>query len=80
MKCKAGFIVSWVPYAIVSFYTCFIDENAISPLATTMPAFFSKSSMVWTTLFFILTNNNIRSRFFGSNKQNLTSTNLTNSR
>lgn len=59
-----GFIVSWTPYAIVSFYTGFIDEEAISPLGATMPAFFMKSSMVWSTLFFILTNNNIRPKFF----------------
>ena len=60
--------MSWTPYALVSFYTCFIDENGISPLASTVPAFFSKSSIIWTTLFFITTNQNIRSKFMFCSK------------
>ena len=58
-------MVSCTPYAFVSFYTAFIDEDAISPLGTTLPAFFLKSSMVWSTLFFVVTNRNIKSKIRG---------------
>ena len=66
------FCIVWaiISYALVSFYTCFIDENGISPLASTVPAFFSKSSIIWTTLFFITTNQNIRSKFICSKPPN----------
>lgn len=64
---KAGFVVSWTPYAFVSFYTGFIDEKAISPLGATLPACFMKSSMVWSSLFFVCTNRNIRKKLKGDN-------------
>ena len=66
---EVSFLVSWTPYAFVSFYTAFIDEKAISPLGATLPACIAKSAIVWSTFFFVLTNKNIRSKFQKSNPE-----------
>jgi len=58
-----SFLIAWTPYAFVSFYTGFVDDETISPSASTIPAFIMKSSMVWSTIFFVLTNKNIQSKF-----------------
>ena len=44
------FLLCWTPYAIVSMYSAFIDPYAISATMATVPAFFSKSSLLWPAL------------------------------
>jgi len=59
---KVGFIITWTPYAIVSLYSAFIDAKRISPLMTTLPAFFAKSSMLWPSVLFMFSNSKIRKK------------------
>ncbi len=59
---QVGFVASWTPYAFVSFYTGFIDEHAVSPFGATMPAFLMKTSMVWSTVFFVFSSKNIKEK------------------
>lgn len=54
--------MSWTPYAVVSFYGAFIASDDIAPIAGTIPAYFAKSSMVWSTLFYIFTNRKLKSK------------------
>lgn len=58
----AGFVITWTPYAVVSLYSAFIDSNAITPIGSTIPALFAKSSMLWSTLLYLLTNKSIKSK------------------
>ncbi|RNA28801.1 melanopsin [Brachionus plicatilis] len=55
----AGFVVSWTPYAMVSMYRVFVDQN-VSPMAGTIPAMFAKSTLLWTSLLYIYSNRKIR--------------------
>ena len=55
-------MITWSPYAIVSMYSAFINSSHISPLIATLPAMFAKSSFVWSTLFFMFSNNQIRNK------------------
>ena len=47
-----GFVISWTPYAGVAFYAAFLGED-LPPIWGTLPAMFSKSSMVWTSIIYI---------------------------
>jgi len=47
-------------------YSAFIDPDHITPAVSTIPALFAKSSMLWSTIFFIYTNKDLRKRFWGS--------------
>lgn len=58
-----GYLLTWTPYSIVSMYSAFIDPSDISPLASTLPAMFAKSSMVWSTILFIYSNDYIKIKF-----------------
>lgn len=60
----AGFAVTWTPYALVSMVSAFIDPHLISPLGTLLPALFAKTSMVWSTMFYILSNKQIKAKVF----------------
>lgn len=59
---KVGFIITWTPYAIVSLYSAFINADRISPLVTTLPALFAKSSMLWPSMLFMFSNSKIRNK------------------
>jgi hypothetical protein len=56
-----AFFVSWTPYAIVSLYAGFFEEN-IPPLLTTLPAMFAKTSLLWTSMFYLFTNKQFKSK------------------
>lgn len=43
-------------------YSPFINSDHISPLYSTIPAMFAKSSFVWSTIMFIFSNNQIKSK------------------
>lgn len=51
-----------MPYSVVSFYSAFINPNDISPLGSSLPAMFAKSSMVWSSLLILFANKQIRSK------------------
>ena len=52
-------MLTWTPYSIVSFISAFTSYE-ISPLGSTLPAAFAKSSAVWSSLFYIFSNKIIR--------------------
>lgn len=54
------FVGAWTPYAIVVCTSMFIDPEIIGPMAATLPALIAKSSMFWSSLYFLYTNSNIR--------------------
>ena len=63
-----GFLITWTPYTIVFLYNCFKDINDESqPILSTISAVFAKSSVFWSTLFYILTNKNIKSKLLNKN-------------
>jgi hypothetical protein len=46
-------------------YTAFVNASGVKDeLLGTVPAIFAKSSMLWPTLLYILTNKNIKARIF----------------
>lgn len=47
-------------------YSAFIDADGISPLGSTIPAMFAKSSMVWSTILFVYSNKPIRNKFLNN--------------
>jgi len=61
---KAGFGISWLPYALVSMISAFIDPDLISPMGSLLPALFAKTSMVWSTVFYIMSNKQIKYKVF----------------
>jgi hypothetical protein len=55
-----------IPYSVVAMYTAFVDEKGVGEIAGTWPAILAKSSMLWTPVTCIFTNQNIRSKVFAS--------------
>ena len=55
------FLFAWVPYAAVSFFNAFISDSVGYPLLSTIPAFFAKSSVVWSSLFYLCTDVKMKS-------------------
>ena len=53
-----SFLLSWSPYAIVSMYAAFVDR--VEAMTSTLPSLFAKSSMLWTSVFYILSNKKVR--------------------
>jgi hypothetical protein len=56
-----AFLVSWMPYATVSMSIA-IFQVKVSPMMATLPAMFTKSSLLWTPLFFLFSNSQFRKR------------------
>lgn len=69
------FVITWTPYAIVAMASAILGDYKISPLLATLPAVIAKSSMLWSSLYFLLTNNIIRRKLMnnlrGNNLDNL---------
>lgn len=61
---KACYLVTWTPYAIVSMYRMLVDSNGVKPIYGTLPALFAKTSLIWTSLLYILLNKQIKRRLF----------------
>ena len=53
-------MVSWVPYAAVCIWT--VLGGHVTPFASTLPAMFAKSSLLWTSVLYFITNKNVRSK------------------
>lgn len=60
----AGFGISWTPYAIAAMISAFIDPEWITPMGSLLPALFAKTSMVWSTVFYIMSNKQIKYKIF----------------
>ena len=68
---KVSFMISWVPYALVCIYRVFFETSHMSPFTATLPAMFAKSSMLWSSLLYFLTNRKVRVKaleVFGKSK------------
>ncbi|XP_078384786.1 rhodopsin-like [Oculina patagonica] len=50
----ASFIVVWTPYGVVSFYLAFGKPKYISPLASTIPAIFAKTSVFLNPIVYVI--------------------------
>lgn len=48
----------------MSLYAAFVSAD-FSPLITAVPAMFAKFSTLWTSMFFVLTNNQFKYKAFG---------------
>lgn len=57
----AIFIFSWLPYSAASIYRVFFGE--VPPFYASLPAMFAKSSMVTSTLSYLLTNSHVKKKF-----------------
>jgi hypothetical protein len=55
-------MLTWSPYAFVTLYSSFVNPDHITPVGSTLPAIFAKSSTVWSTIFYIFSNKNIKSK------------------
>lgn len=45
-------------------YSAFVDPEHITPLGSTLPAIFAKTSLVVTSVFYINSNKKVKSRIF----------------
>ena len=54
------FLISWLPYAFVSMKRAFFNPENASPMETTIPALFAKSSLAWSALIAIFGDRSIR--------------------
>jgi hypothetical protein len=43
-------------------WSALVDPGHVAPLAATLPAFIAKSSMLWSSLFFIFSNQKVKKR------------------
>lgn len=50
----ASFIVAWTPYGVVSFYIAFGKAEYISPLVSTIPAIFAKTSVILNPIVYVI--------------------------
>ena len=58
----SGFVITWTPYTFISLYTSFIKQNESFPTVSLISALIAKTSLVWSTLLYMFTNTNIRSK------------------
>ena len=58
---KGGYSLIWIPYAFICMYSAFVNSDHITPIVSTIPALLAKSSMLWSSIFFIYTNKDLRS-------------------
>lgn len=62
-------MLTWTPYTFVFLFNSFKkNTNNIDPVLSTVSAVFAKSSVVWSTLFYILSNKTIKSKLFEQSK------------
>ncbi|KAJ8319408.1 hypothetical protein KUTeg_004499 [Tegillarca granosa] len=59
-----AFLISWTPYAFVSFWTVFGDTKALPILVKTLPQLMAKCASVWNPIIYVSTNKQFRSAFF----------------
>jgi hypothetical protein len=68
-----GFLISWLPYAVVSFISSFLNSITVSPMGSALPAAFAKTAAFWSSFFYICTNKviikEIKSIIYGKIKE-----------
>ncbi|KAM8954120.1 opsin-5-like [Pelodytes ibericus] len=57
-----GFILSWTPYAAVSFWSMFHSSNYIPPVVTLLPCLFAKSSTAFNPLIYYMFSKTFRQK------------------
>ena len=65
-----GFLMSWAPYASLSMAKSFMQNVKIMPFTSICVALLAKSSLLWTTLFYILTNTKILRKYHRRSRLN----------
>ena len=55
-------MITWTPYTFVSIYNAFIKVDYSIHTVTNIAGLICKSSLLWSTLMYMLTNQNIRKR------------------
>lgn len=55
-----AFLLSWAPYAVVSFLGTLYGRRVLSPVAETFPAMAAKCSALWDPLIYLATNQQFR--------------------
>ncbi|RNA35867.1 melanopsin [Brachionus plicatilis] len=57
----AGFMISWTPYAIVSLISSFFSDYIhITPFMALIPTIFAKTSLVWPSVLYVFSNNQVQ--------------------
>lgn len=62
--------MSWAPYASLSMAKSFMQNVKIMPFTSICVALLAKSSLLWTTLFYILTNTKILRKYHRRSRLN----------
>lgn len=55
-----AFVISWMPYSIVSLIVVFGDPKDIPLTVTMVPALFAKSSIIWNPIIYVARHNDFR--------------------
>ncbi len=56
-----AYLISWAPYAIMSLCSVFgLQTGRIDPIFGFLPGLIAKSSMLWTSTFYIVSNKSLR--------------------
>lgn len=58
-----AFLVSWMPYAVVSMWAAFGDKENIPPTSTVVPAILAKCSVMWNPVIYVAMNRQFRKAF-----------------
>lgn len=58
------FLLSWTPYAMVSFYVVLGYTDSLHPLLSRSAAFFAKAEVVWNPVIFVVMLNDIKRTVF----------------
>ena len=57
-----AFVISWTPYAIVSFYTVFASPHQFDTILTRTAAWFAKTEVILNPLIYALLNKSFREK------------------
>ena len=57
---SGAFVVSWMPYSVVSLITVFGDPSTVPLTVTMVPALLAKSSIIWNPIIYVARHNDFR--------------------
>lgn len=57
---KVCLTITWLPYAIFSFYKLIYHNTGIDPFWGAIPAMFAKSSLLWNAILFMIMNKRLK--------------------
>ncbi|XP_033726492.1 rhodopsin, GQ-coupled-like [Pecten maximus] len=55
-----AFIVSWLPYVILSMYAMFGEIGSVNPWLSMIPTLFAKASVIWNPIIYLFINKSFR--------------------